>query len=145
MWQGLKNIMDYKGKPIPELPSDASLPVKLNAFYACIKASNTGACKIAPAVPNDHVITLSVADVSNTFKQVNIYKAAGQDGLPGHVLEACVDQLESAFPDIYNLSLTESVILTCFKQTTIVPVLKKAKVNCLNDYSPVALTSVAMK
>ena len=83
--------------------------------------------------------------VSKTFKQVNIYKAAGQDGLPGRVLEACVDQLESAFTDIYNLSLTESVILTCFKQTTIVPVLKKAKVTCLNDYSPVALTSVAMK
>jgi hypothetical protein len=39
----------------------------------------------------------------------------------------------------------ESVIPTCFKQTTIVPMLKNAKVTCLNDYRPVALTSVAMK
>ena len=45
----------------------------------------------------------------------------------------------------YNLSLTESVIPTCLKQTTIVPVPKKAKVTCLNDYRPIALTSVAMK
>ena len=37
------------------------------------------------------------------------------------------------------------VIPTCFKHTTIVPLLKKAKVTCLNDYRPVALTSVAMK
>ena len=32
--------------------------------------------------PDDCVITLSVADVSKTFKQVNIHKAAGPDGLP---------------------------------------------------------------
>ena len=51
----------------------------------------------------------------------------------------------TGFTDIVNLSLTESVIPTCFKQTSIVPVPKKAKITCLNDYRPVALTSVAMK
>ena len=59
-------------------------------------------------------------------------------GLPGRVLTARVDQLVSVFTNIFNLSLTESVIPTCFKQTTIVPVLKKVKVTCLNDYRPVA-------
>ena len=39
----------------------------------------------------------------------------------------------------------DSVIPTCFKQTTIVPVPKKTNVTCLNDYRPVALTSVSMK
>jgi hypothetical protein len=33
MWQGLQTITGYKGKPSRELPSDASLPDKLNAFY----------------------------------------------------------------------------------------------------------------
>ena len=76
------------------------------------EASNTEACMRAPAVPDNCVITLSVADVSKTFKQVNIHKAAGPDGLPGRVLKACVDQLASVFTDIYNLSLDESVIST---------------------------------
>ena len=40
---------------------------------------------------------------------------------------------------------TESVIVTCFKQTTIVPVPKEAKVTFLNDYRPIALTSVVIK
>jgi hypothetical protein len=38
------------------------------------------------------------------------------------VLRTCADQLESVFTDIFNLSLTQSVLPTCFKQTTIVPV-----------------------
>ena len=41
------------------------------------------------------------------------------------------------------MSLIESVVPTC-QQTTIVPVPKNAKVTSLNDYRPVALTSVAM-
>ena len=81
----------YKAKPSRELPSDTSLPDRLNPFYARF------------------------------------------------------DQLASVFTDIFNLSMTESVIPICFKQTTIVPVLNKAKVTCLNDYHPVALTSVAIK
>ena len=93
------------------------------------------------AVPDDCVIMLPAADVSKTltFTKVNIHKAAGLDGLAGCVLQA------SVFTDISNLSLTPSVIPTCFKQTTIIAVAKNAKVTCLNDYRPVALTSVAMK
>ena len=89
----------------------------------------------ASAVPDNCVITISVADVSKTFKHVNIHKAAGPEGLPGRVLRACADQPAGVFTDIP----------TCFKQTTIVPVPKNTKATCLNDYRPVALTSVAMK
>ena len=46
---------------------------------------------------------------------------------------------------MFNLFLTQSVIPTCFKQTTIVPVLKNGNITCLNDYRPFVLTSVAMK
>ena len=45
----------------------------------------------------------------------------------------------------FSTSLSESVIPTCFKQTTIVAVPKNTKVTYLNDYRPIALKSVAMK
>ena len=80
------------------------------------------------------MITLSLANVCKTFKQVNIHKASGPDGLPGRVLRACADQLAIVFTDIFNLSLTESVKPTCFKQNAIVPVPNNIKVTCLNDY-----------
>jgi hypothetical protein len=130
MWQGLKTIMDDKEKPSRELPSDTSLPDKLNAFYARFKASNTEACMRAAAVPDDCVITLSIADVSKTFKQVNIHRRARR--ITRTCTQSMHGQLASIFTDIFNLSLTESVIPTCFK-TTIVPVLRKVKVTCLND------------
>ena len=60
-------------------------------------------------------------------------------------LRACADQLAGVFTVIFNMSLIESVIPTCFKQTAIVPVPKNTKATCLNDKRPVALTSVAMK
>ena len=134
MWQGLQTITDYKGKHSRELPTDMSLPDELNYFYARFEANNTETCMRAPAVPEECVITLSAADANKTFKQVIIYKAAGLDGLPGHVLRACADQLAGVFTDIFNLSLSESVIPTCFKQTTMVPVPKNTMVTCLNVY-----------
>jgi hypothetical protein len=138
MWQGLQTIMDYKGKPRRKLPSYTSLPGGLNAFYARIKASNTEACMRAPAVLDDCVITLSVANGSKTLKQVNIHKVTEPDGLPGRVLRTCADQLASVFTDIFNLSLTKSVNTNMFQA---VPVPTNAKVTCLKDYCPIVLGS----
>ena len=45
-----------------------NLPDELNYFYARFEASNTEASMRASAVPDDCVLTLSVADVSKTFK-----------------------------------------------------------------------------
>ena len=50
-------LLDYKGKHSRELPSDASLPDKLNYFYAHFEASNSEACMRASAVLDDCVIT----------------------------------------------------------------------------------------
>ena len=105
-------MADYKGKHNRELPSDTSLPVELNRLFSRFEASNTETCMRASAVPEDCVITLSAANVSKTFKQVNIHKAAGPDVLPGRVIRACADQLASVFTDIFYLSLSESVIPT---------------------------------
>ena len=63
--------------------------------------SGTEACMSAPVVPDECVNTLSVADVSKTFIQVNIHKAAGPNGLQGHALRACTNQLACVFTDIF--------------------------------------------
>ena len=49
------------------------------------------------------------------------------------------------FTDIFNLSLLQCSVPTCLKTSIIVPVPKQSAVVSLNDYRPVALTSVIMK
>ena len=77
--------------------------------------------------------------MSKTFKRVNLRKAAGSDVISSRILRACANQLAGVFPDIFNLSLSQSAVPTCFKLATIVPVPKNAKITELNDYSLVAL------
>ncbi|MFM9587201.1 reverse transcriptase domain-containing protein, partial [Streptomyces caniscabiei] len=49
------------------------------------------------------------------------------------------------FTDIFNTSLETCHVPACFKSSTIIPVPKKPRPTGLNDYRPVALTSVVMK
>ena len=60
--------------------------------------------------------------------------------LPRFWTAACPD----GTPSIFNLSISQSVVPTFFKMS-IVPVLTKSKVTELNDYCPVAITSVIMQ
>ncbi len=60
-------------------------------------------------------------------------------------LKTCADQLAPIFTQIFNRSLELCEVPSCFKRSTIIPVPKKPKITGLNDYRPVALTSVAMK
>ncbi len=69
----------------------------------------------------------------------------GPDGIPGRVLKACAFQLAWVFTDIFNLSLSLSVVPACFKKSTIVPIPKINKITCLNDWRPVALTPIFSK
>ncbi len=101
-------------------------------------AHTTAAEEVSP-------LTLSVADVTRSFKRVNIRKAVGPDGIPSRVLKACAFQLAGVFTDIFNLSLSLSVVPSCFKKSTIVPIPKKNKITCLNDWRPVALTPIFSK
>ncbi|KAF7660714.1 hypothetical protein LDENG_00277300, partial [Lucifuga dentata] len=77
------------------------------------------------------------------LREVNYRKAAGPDGVPGQVLKACTDQLAPVFTTIFNTSLTQSVVPTCFKKFTIIP--KNNSPASLKDYRSVGLTSMVIK
>ena len=136
MWQGLQSIMDYKKETSPVADIEVLFPDKLNNFFARFE-NNT--------VPLTRPATKACVLSSTWVKCFNHRKAAGADSSPSRVLRACSDQLAGVFMDIFNQSLSQSAVPTCFKMATIVPVPKKAKLTELNDYRPVALTSVIMK
>ncbi|TWW53004.1 putative RNA-directed DNA polymerase from transposon X-element [Takifugu flavidus] len=89
--------------------------------------------------------TISEQDVRRQFARLNPRKAPGPDGVSPSTLRHRAEELTPVFTDIFNSSLESCQVPACLKTSTIVPVPKKPWITGLNDYRPVALTSVVMK
>ena len=76
--------------------------------------------------PEDLQLSASTADVRRILLRVNMNKAAGPDNIPGRVLKTCANQLVDVITDIFNISLSQESVPTCFKTATIIPVPKKS-------------------
>ena len=79
------------------------------------------------------------------FRRLDKGKAAGPDNISPACLYHCSDQLAPVHTGIFNSSLEQLKIPAPYKKSIIIPIPKKGKTSSLNDYRPVALTSVAMK
>ncbi len=144
LWKGIQTITDYK--PPPQT-CDSTIPLlnELNAFFARFEAQNSTTAQKTPPPPGDQVMTLSPDSVRRSLSRINARKAPGPDNIPGCVLRDCAVELTDVFRDIFNISLNQAVVPTCFKAATIIPVPKKSSPSCFNDYCPVALTPIVMK
>ncbi|KAK3533800.1 hypothetical protein QTP70_029508, partial [Hemibagrus guttatus] len=98
-----------------------------------------------PPTPHPSHLSPQEEDVNSLFKRLNTCKATGPDSVSPSLLKHCANQLSPVFTDIFNTSLEICHVLACFKTSAFVPVPKKTKITGLNDYIPVALTSVVMK
>ncbi|KAL0148948.1 hypothetical protein M9458_055752 [Cirrhinus mrigala] len=102
-------------------------------------------CPSIPPTVSQPALKICEGDVCKVFRKQKIRKAKGPDGVSPACLKACAVQLSSIFTLIFNRSLELCLVPSCFKCSTIIPVPKKPKTTGLNDYRPVALTSVVMK
>jgi hypothetical protein len=121
MWQGLQSITDYKRKTSPVGDHDVLLPDRLNNSIARFEDNTVPQTQPATKTCG---LSFTAANVSKTLKRVSPRKAADPDGIPSRVLRACAYQLAVVFTDIFNQSLSQSAISTCFKRATIVPIPK---------------------
>ncbi len=160
VWTCLRNITMYKTPP-PQSVENQQLADDLNVFYCRFEKS-----RLTPSTRSDLHFTYSptppatplppsptilpafkvcVEDVNRVFRKQKSRKASGPDSISPACLKVCADQLAPIFTQIFNRSLELCEVPCCFKCSTIVPVPKKPKITGLNDYRPVALTSVVMK
>ncbi len=153
VWKGLKEITNYK-TPSPSTLENQQLEDNLNEFYCRFeKTPHTRPEHLStqpftpPATPLSPTpaIQFSDDDVCQVFRKNKRRKAPGPDGVSPACLKICADQLAPIFTQIFNRSLELCEVPSCFKHSTIIPVPKKPKITGLNDYRPVALTSVVMK
>ncbi|KAK1804795.1 hypothetical protein P4O66_003640 [Electrophorus voltai] len=100
--------------------------------------------KTSPSCDSDTTLPDALNDFYARFEAQNNVAAKKRPSLRKMTRE-CADQLADVLTDIFNISLSCTVVPTCFKTTTIIPVPKKPMVSCLNHYCPVTLTSIIMK
>ena len=91
----------------------------------------------------DFEINASV--VESLFTKLDVKKLAGPDSISGKLLKVCASQLCSVFANLFNWSLRECCVPSVWKNSVICPIPKKKNPSSLNDYRPVALTSIVMK
>ncbi len=153
VWKGMKDFTNYK-TPSPSTVENQQLADDLNVF--CCRFEKTPHTRpehlstqplTPPATPLSPTPALKISedDVRQVFIKNKRRKAPGPDGVSPACLKSCADQLAPIFTQIFNRSLELCEVPSCFKCSTIIPVPKKPKITGLNDYRPVALTSVVMK
>ena len=147
VWQGLRQITQYKQSVAAINNSDPSFPDQLNEFYSRFDKLNTSPEQ--RLLPSDSSLcppfVIDQAQVRTLFRRLNKRKAPGPDNISSSTLRNGADQLCTVFTDIFNSSLEQCRVPMCFKTSMIIPIPKKSNVSTMNDYRPVALTSVVMK
>ncbi len=153
VWKGLKEITNYK-TPSPSTVENQQQAVNLNEFYCRFEKTphtRSGHLSTQPLTPPatplspTPAIHISEDEVRQVFRKQKRKKAPGPDGVTPACLKSCADQLAPILTKIFNRSLELCEVPSCFKRSTIIPIPKKSKITGLNDYRPVALTSVVMK
>ncbi len=73
-------------------------------------------------------------EVRRTMRAVKPRKATGPDGVLGQVLSYCAGQLAGVFTKIFNRCLSQAVVPSCLKTSTIIPILKKNTISAGLNY-----------
>ena len=142
LWNGVQKIADYNFKSKSKIPDDPSLPDDLNVFYS--RFDHPSPAPIVPAAA-ERTLFIPNSDTKREFLKLNMRKAPGPDNVSPRLLRMCASQLCGIFTEIFNWSLRICQVPVIFKSSVIIPVPKRTPVSTMNDYRPVALTSIVMK
>ena len=91
-------------------------------------------------------IKFSIRKVRQTLLQLDTSKSKGPDGIPAIALKTYAPELVPILNKLFQLSYTLGTFPTSWKQAHVFPIPKKGdKSNSLNNYCPIAITSLIIK
>lgn len=94
---------------------------------------------------HEHDFKIDGKTVENVLRKINPRKACGPDNIGGRILRMCCEELSYVFSTLFSWSLRDCIVPSLWKTSVICPVPKNRSPSELNDYRPVALTSIVMK
>jgi hypothetical protein len=156
VWEGMRLMSGYsKNSSTKNCLPDTSVKYaeQLNEFYNRFDKHDFSAeiSKLRTTLEHnlksetESFLQVSEHEVCREFQKLNMTKSAGPDNITPRLLKLCAKQLAKIFTVIFNLSFKTHVIPDIWKCSCIIPVPKKPVISCMNDFRPVALTSIPMK
>ena len=152
-WEGVKSLLGIQPhKCIISLneKSDHDLANELNIHSNCFNVHDFShklfVFKGTALEPNTTVaMNVNKERVQRVFRGVKERKRPGPAGIGGWVLRNCAEQLADILSFIFSWSLQVHRVPRLWKDSIIVPVPKNKCTKALNDFRPMALTSLVMK
>ena len=154
-WDGVKRMTGLhktQNKPfhIPMYKSDSDLSEALNTFFSRFDIHDFSdehkKLTEEQALVKSTLFSITQEDVRSVFKRNKVNKSPGPDGITGRLLKCCSEQLNcSTANPIFEVCLQQRRVPKAWKESIIVPVAKSNTTKSLNDFRPVALTSLVMK
>jgi hypothetical protein len=149
-WRGIKSMSNLN-KNTPSVDTTVAqsdvpqLSDNLNKFYLRFERDETTQQFQLYASTPLNVLDYTIAEVNAALGRCVPGKASGPDSVPTKILKSCANQLADIFHTLFNRCLAAGYIPQLWRRSEVVPVPKKPKPSALNDYRPIALTSVVMK
>lgn len=149
-WEGVKSMMgmnskkshiSLNGKPDVDLSND------LNVFYNRFNIHDFSQERdvFKNAIIEQNIVNVDKDMVLKLFRGVRERTSPGPDGIGGRIIKNCAVQLADIFCFIFNKSLCLHKVPRIWKESIIVPVPKNNVPKSLNEFRPIALTSLIMK
>ncbi|CAB3379751.1 Hypothetical predicted protein [Cloeon dipterum] len=88
---------------------------------------------------------ISVGDVENQLKTLDIKSATGPDGIPAVLLKNCASTLCPSLAHIFQLSILASDLPMDWKNAAVTPVPKEGEKTNFKNYRPISVTSIVGK
>ena len=144
---GLQNQRHSNRLSLVDFKSDTEFADALNCFYSRFDTLDFSheVQELGLKLKEKQHFQLSQNNILKVFNSTKVNKSTGPDNICGQLLKSCAKELSSIFHYIFNTSLQTQHVPKVWKDAVIVPVPKSSGPKTLNDFRPVALTSIIMK
>ncbi|XP_029986201.1 microtubule-associated protein tau-like [Sphaeramia orbicularis] len=144
---GLQNPQSSRQTILDSFNSDRDFANALTSFYVRFNSFDFSEdiLELKQDLKDTLHFTIELSDVTKVFSSVKRNQSQGPDSSSGGLIKSCADELSPVFQIIFNQSLQTQHVPTPWKDAVVVPVPKSSRPKTLNDFRPVALTSVVLK
>ena len=144
---GVNKSDSNNGITLEGFDSDHELANAFNSFYNRFDVAdfNSEIQDLRHNLMDQHHHNIREEDIVRAFSHTKTNKSQGPDSICGCLLKTCSKELAPIFHHIFNKSLQTQHVPKCWKDAVVVPVPKSNCPKVLNDFRPIALTSIVMK